>query len=95
MNLARPEIEHFYSKSEHSEVILIVNGREKKWADKTINFEQLVVLAFGSYDPNPQKVYTVTYDRGPHKNPEGSMVKGDSVFVKNKMIFNVTAIDKS
>jgi hypothetical protein len=54
-----------------------------------------VVLAFGTYDSNSAKVYTVTYDRGPNQNQEGSMVKGDVVFVKDKMIFNVTATDKS
>jgi len=95
VNLARPEIEHFYSKEKHHNIILIVNGRPKPWAEKTINFEQVVVLAFGSFDPNPNKVYTVTYDRGPHENPEGSMVKGDKVLVKDKMIFNVTCTDKS
>jgi hypothetical protein len=95
VNLARPEIEHFYSKDKHFKVMLIVNGRSKPWAEKTITFAQVVVLAFGSYDPNPNKVYTVTYDKGPHKNPEGTMVKGDKVYVKDKMIFNVTATDKS
>ncbi len=75
--------------------MLIVNGREKPWTEKTITFEQVVVLAFGTYDPNPNKVYTATYDRGPHQNPEGTTVKGDRVFVKNKMIFNGTATDKS
>lgn len=75
--------------------ILIVNGREKIWNKKQISFEEVVVLAFGSYDNNPNKVYTVTYDRGPHQNPEGTMVYGDIVFIKNKMIFNVTATDKS
>ena len=75
--------------------VIIVNGREKPWKEKNITFEQVVVLAFGNYDPNPNKVYTVTYDRGPHENPEGSMVKGDTVFTKNKMIFNVTCTDKS
>ena len=75
--------------------VLIVNGREKPWMEKTITFEQVVVLAFGSYDPNPNKVYTVTYDKGPHENPEGTIVKGDTVFTKNKMIFNVTCTDKS
>src|SRR5581483_6823549 len=89
VNLARPEIEHFYSKDKHHKVTLIVNGRPKPWTDKTITFEQVVVLAFGSYDPNPNKVYTVTYDKGPHENREGTMVKGDKVFVKDKMIFNV------
>lgn len=95
VNLARPEIEHFYSKDKDFKIILIVNGRQKPWAEKTITFEQVVVSAFGTYDPNPDKVYTVTYDKGPHENPEGSMVKGDKVFVKDKMIFNVTATDKS
>lgn len=95
VNLARPEIEHFYSVSKHFKVELIVNGRQKQWTDKIITFEQVVVLAFGTYDPNPNRVYTVTYDKGPHENPEGSMVKGDKVYVKNKMIFNVTATDKS
>ena len=95
VNLARPEIEHFISKSKHFKIRIIVNGREKEWAEKTITFEQVVILAFGTYDNNPYKVYTVTYDRGPHQNPAGSMVKGDQVVVKNKIIFNVTATDKS
>lgn len=95
VNLARPKMEHFYSKEKDYKVTLIVNGRPKPWTEKIVTFEQIVFLAFGAYDPNPAKVYTVTYDKGPHANPEGSMVKGDKVFVKNKMIFNVTATDKS
>lgn len=95
VNLARPEIEHFYSKDKDFKITLIVNGRPKPWTEKTITFEQVVGLAFGTYDPNPDKVYTVTYDKGPHENPEGSMVKDDKVLVKNKMIFNATATDKS
>ena len=95
VNLARPEIEHFYSKDRDFKIVLIVNGRPKPWTEKKITFEGVVVLAFGTYDPNPDKVYTVTYDKGPHENPEGSMVKGDKVYVKDKMIFNVTATDKS
>lgn len=95
VNLARSEIEHFYSKDKHQKITLIVNGRPKPWAEKTITFEQVVILAFGSYDPNPNKVYTVTYDKGPHENPHGTMDKGDKVCVKDKMIFNVTCTDKS
>ncbi len=95
VNLARPDIEHFYSKEKDFKVTLIVNGRPKQWIEKNVTFEQVVVLAFGSYDPNPDKVYTITYDKGPRENPEGSMVKGEKVLVKDKMIFNVTATDKS
>lgn len=95
VNLARPEIEHFYSKNRDYKIELIVNGRPKQWAEKTITFEQVIVLGFGTYNPNPNKVYTVTYDKGPHENPEGSMVKEGKVYVKNKMIFNATATDRS
>lgn len=95
VNLARPEIEHFYSKDKEFKVILIVNGRQKQWTEKIITFEQVVILAYNSYDPNPDKVYTVTYDKGPYQNSEGSMVRGDKVFVKDKMVFNATETVKS
>lgn len=95
VDLARPGKEKFYSKKEITEFIIIVNGREKQWCEKTISFKQVVELAFGNYLENPNTVYTVTYAKGPHQNPEGSMVKGDKVFVTNKMVFNVTATNKS
>ncbi|WP_291110334.1 multiubiquitin domain-containing protein [Flavobacterium sp. UBA6195] len=95
VDLARPGKEKFYSKKEITEFIIIVNGREKQWNQKTISFTQVVELAFGNYQENPNTVYTVTYAKGPHQNPEGSMVKGDKVFVTNKMVFNVTATNKS
>jgi hypothetical protein len=82
------------SNQEHG-ITLIVNGRPKPWTEKMISFEQVVVLAFGTYDPNPDKVYTVVYDKGAYENPEGSMVRGSKVFIKDKMIFNATATDKS
>ncbi|WP_319231082.1 multiubiquitin domain-containing protein [Draconibacterium orientale] len=75
--------------------IIIVNGREKEWNDKTISFEQVVILAFGTYQNNGRTAYTVTYTRGNNDKPQGSMVAGDTVKVKQKMIFNVTATDKS
>ena len=95
VDLARPGKEKFYSKKEVTEFIIIVNGREKQWCEKTISFKQVVELAFGNFQENPNTVYTVTYAKGPHQNPEGSMVKGDKVFVTNKMVFNVTATNKS
>lgn len=87
--------EEFYSKSKPVKIIIIVNGREKEWQERKISYEELVQLAFGNYDPNPSIAYTVTYDMGPSQNPNGSMVKGDKVFIKVKMVFNVTATDKS
>jgi hypothetical protein len=95
VNLARPGMEHFISKENPVKMSFIVNGREKQWDKRKISFEEVVVLALGAWDSNPNRVVTVTYDRGSHENPEGSMLRGDIVFVKNKMIFNVTSTDKS
>jgi Multiubiquitin len=95
VNLARPEIEHFFSKEKEIKICIIINGREKFWTKKKISFEEVVELGLGSYNNNPNTVYTVIYDRGPKENTEGSMVRGDQVIVKNKMIFNVSATDKS
>ncbi len=93
-DLARPGIEHFFSKMALP-ITIIVNGREKSWNEKEISFEQVVKLAFDNYVDNGTTMYTVTYKRGQGEKPEGSMVKSDVVKVKDKMIFNVTATDKS
>lgn len=76
------------------EITIIVNAREKSFRGKEISFEQVVALAFGSVSSNPNIVYTVTYKKG-EGNKEGTMDKGDTVRVKQGMIFNVTQTDKS
>lgn len=93
VNLARPEIEHFYSKAK--EVIIMVNGTPHKWTKAKISFKEVIVLAFGQYIDKPTMVYTVAYEDGPKQNTEGSMFAGQEVIVKHKMIFNATATDKS
>ncbi len=95
VDLARPGKEKFFSKPRLTELTIIVNARPHIWKEANISFEQLIALAFGSYDNNPNKGYTVTYSRGWEPKPEGTMVKGSIVRVKNKMIFDVTATDKS
>lgn len=74
---------------------LIVNSREKTWNEHHISYEQVIVLAFGSYSNDPNDVYSVTYIKGEHTHHEGSLVKGQSVPVKDGMIFNVTHTNKS
>ena len=95
VDLSPPGREHFYSKLEQVKVVIIVNGREHSWTEKRITFEDVIVLAFGKYVDKPTIAYTVAYEDGPPQNPEGSMVKGSVVFVKDKMIFHATATDKS
>ena len=95
VDLARPGLEQFYSREAPKEIMIIVNGREKDWDKRQISFQEVVVLGFGKYDDKPTMLYTVAYEDGPPQNPEGSMVRGETVFVKNKMIFHATATDKS
>lgn len=73
---------------------LVVNGKRKNYSKKTITFDEVVALAYGA--PNYDiSVYTVTYYRGPERNHKGSMSRGESVFVKDGMVFDVIRTDKS
>ena len=74
---------------------IIVNTREKKWTEKEISYEEVIQLAFDSYDNNETTVYTITYSRGEDSHKEGFLLKGEKVKVKNGMIFNVTQTNKS
>ena len=94
VDLARPGIEHFFSKEIDKDIIIIVNSRDKPWSKKTISFDEVINLKDGNVN-NGNKAYTVTYTDGPKQNPSGELAKGDNVFVKNKMKFYATATDKS
>lgn len=74
---------------------IIVNAREKSWNEDTISFEDIVKLQYGEVSNNLSVIYTINYKRGVSSKPEGSMVRGESISVKNKMIFNVSQTNKS
>lgn len=74
---------------------IVVNGREMSTEAHELSFEALVELAFGKDAGGPNVVFTVTYRRGEGHKPEGTLVAGDTVKVKDDMIFNVTRTDKS
>lgn len=74
---------------------VIVNSKPKDWSKITISFEEVVILAYGKISTDPNVIYTVNYINGVPSKPEGSMLKGDIISVKNKMIFNVTETNKS
>jgi hypothetical protein len=86
------EDEHFYSEKDFS---IVINGRKKTVTQTTLTFDQIVTLAFDTRPTGPNIVFTITYRNGPRKNPEGTLLDGDAVRIKNEMIFNVTATDKS
>lgn len=78
---------------EKKDVTIIVNGREKTVSKDDMTFGEIVALAFDAA-PGANTLFTVTYRRG-HGNKEGTLVEGESVKIKDGMIFNVTATDKS
>lgn len=75
---------------------VIVNGRPKQWDSKEITFEQVVSLAFDSPPNGADTIFSVTYRRGGNEHrPEGVMVEGDSIKVKEGTVFNVSATNRS
>ena len=74
---------------------IIVNGREKSVSSRELSFDQIVDLAFDDPQRGPQIFFTITYRRGQGDKPEGSLVEGKTVKLKDGMIFNVIRTDKS
>ena len=76
-------------------ITIFVNTVEKRVQGPQITFNDLVILDLGSVPEGPNIVITVDYGRGPKENPKGSMKPGQSVYIKNRMVFDVTATDRS
>ena len=90
------EDEHFHSgPAQPRKYTIIVNGQRKVVTTKKVSFDEIVKLAFPTPPDGANILYTVSYEDGPRVNPQGSLKEGQSVFVKNWIIFNVTATDKS
>ncbi len=74
---------------------VIVNAKVKPWVNDKISFDEVVVLHYGSISTNPRVIYTIEYVNGVPNKPNGTMVKGEVISVKNKMIFNVGQTNQS
>lgn len=75
-------------------ITIIVNGREKETDLKRISYQEVIEMAFNEFINNPDVVYTVTYSNA-HGNSKGSLVQGDTIKVKQGMVFNVSRTDRS
>lgn len=85
---------HGHDKPVHVDPIqIIVNGTRKTVLTDHLSFQQLIHLEFPNSPPNTE--YTVTYDKGPKENREGTMSAGDVVKLKEGMVFNVVDTTKS
>jgi hypothetical protein len=83
--------EHAHNK----EFSIIVNGRNRVVTKRELSFAEVVALAFDPVPTGQNIVFTITYRRGEGHKPEGTLVEGETVKIKEGMIFNVTATDKS
>ncbi len=84
------------NKQDEKTVTIIVNGRERSWPKNSeISYEQVVELAFTSPPSGEGVQITVQYTRGEGHKPSGTLVKGQSVKVKDGMVFDVTATNRS
>jgi hypothetical protein len=81
---------------EKKKTTIIVDGTKHDWDEKEISYEQVVNLAFDNNPPTGEFIeITVGYRRGHNDNQEGDLHPGGSVKVKDGMIFDVTATDRS
>jgi Multiubiquitin len=85
--------EHFHS-GQAKTYTLYVNGQTKTVTNKRETYDQIAALAYPT-PPAPDTTFTVTYDNGPHQNPHGLLEQGQTVKVKNGMVFNVTPTIRS
>lgn len=83
---------HFYSDRVFT---LIVNTEDKDVTERRQSFQDLVLLAFNPPPTGPNVGFTITYRKGPPLNRKGSVVEGQTIRIKNGMIFDVTPTDRS
>ncbi|MDA3873268.1 MAG: multiubiquitin domain-containing protein [Kiritimatiellae bacterium] len=81
--------------NEKKERTIIVNGSEKVVTSKELTFDEVVALGLDPVPTGPNICLTVTYRRGHGEKPEGSLMQGETLKIKEGMIINVTATDKS
>ena len=70
-------------------VTIIVNGTPFEEEKDEITYNEVVTLAFPDFPQHPERTYSVTYQRGHGNKPEGILSPGETVKVKEGMIFYV------
>jgi hypothetical protein len=75
---------------------IYINTIPQVVTQKTLSFDEIVSLAYNGAPPTGAGVvFTVTFRKGDDAKQQGSLVAGDTVKVKDGMVFNVSATDKS
>lgn len=92
--------EQHMSNDEHDHekprlVTIIINTRSYEVPKNDLLFEELAQLAYPDSPGGENISFTIGFRNGHGNKPEGSLVAGQSVKVKEGMIFNVVRTDKS
>ena len=80
---------------EKKTVTIVVEGTEHEWPKDEIGFTEVVTLEVPDFAQHPEITYSVRYKRGHGNKPEGTLVPGATVKVKEGMIFNVSETGQS
>ena len=82
------------SRQREKQVTIVINTREHTLEKDEISYEEIVTLAFNPVPTGPNVLITVTYHRA-HGNKSGELLPDQTVKVKDGMVFDVTATDRS
>jgi hypothetical protein len=93
VDLSMPGSERFITRSIH--IAIKVNSRDRHVDRRLLTYWEVVKLAYPEAVPSEQIIYSIDYASGPSQNPSGTLVEGQSIFVKEGMKFYVTPTDKS
>ncbi len=76
-------------------VTIVVEGTPHEWPKEEITYAEIVTLEVPDYAQHPEITYSVSYKRGHGNKPEGILVPGASVKVKEGMVFYVSETGQS
>ncbi len=74
---------------------IVVNGRQQSITATELSYDQVVRLAYPNPPTGPDVLISVTYRRGTGNKPEGTLSPGQSVRLKDGMIFDVVVTNRS
>lgn len=95
IRLAGNGVEKLKTRPANASVTIIVEGTPHTWAKNKISYDEVVTLEVPDYAQHPEITYSVKYTNGPNNRPEGVLAKGETVRVKDRMIFSVSETGQS
>ena len=82
-------------QAEKKTVTIVVAGTPHEWPKSEISYAEVVTLEVPDYTKHPEITYSVKYKNGHGNKPEGILSPGESVKVKEGMIFSVSETGQS